>query len=102
MRAAVAASHALVWRFRRPHHFCRELVMRTSEPKPQLDQYVASVLRFRSSQTRVPHNDANFGIGTLGDRESIDLGPQGLDIRDRDLPAGKICDAIDFEAADDT
>ena len=27
--------------------------------------YVASVLRFRSSQTRVPHNDANFGIGTL-------------------------------------
>jgi hypothetical protein len=50
----------------------------------------------------VPHNDANFGIGTLGDRESIDLGPQGLDIRDRDLPAGKICDAIDFEAADDT
>src|SRR5208282_2644474 len=30
-----------------------------------LDQYVASVLRFRSSQTRVPHNDANFGIGTL-------------------------------------
>jgi hypothetical protein len=38
----------------------------------------------------------------LGDRESIDLGPQGLDIRDRDLPAGKICDAIDFEAADDT
>ena len=25
----------------------------------------ASVLRFRSSQTGVPHNDANFGIGTL-------------------------------------
>jgi len=25
-----------------------------------------SVLRFRSSQTRVPQNDANFGIGTLG------------------------------------
>ena len=24
----------LVWRFRSPHHFCRELVMRTSEPKP--------------------------------------------------------------------
>ena len=24
----------------------------------------ASVLRFRSSQTRVPRNDANFGIGT--------------------------------------
>jgi hypothetical protein len=23
-----------VWRFRSPHHFCRTLVMRTSEPKP--------------------------------------------------------------------
>src|SRR5215813_3418148 len=38
--------------------------MRTSEPKP-LDQRVASVLRFRSSQMRLRHNDANFGIGTL-------------------------------------
>src|SRR4051812_45586970 len=26
---------------------------------------IDSVLRFRSSQTRVPQNDANFGIGTL-------------------------------------
>jgi len=24
----------IVWRFRSPHHFCRTLVMRTSEPKP--------------------------------------------------------------------
>jgi hypothetical protein len=38
---AGAVAHALalrqfdlVWRFRSPHHFCRELVMRTSEPKP--------------------------------------------------------------------
>src|SRR5262249_47447167 len=30
-----------------------------------LDQRVASVLRFRSSQMRLRHNDANFGIGTL-------------------------------------
>ena len=32
-----------VWRFRSPHHFCRELVMRTSEPKPhQIDTLLVS------------------------------------------------------------
>src|SRR5215510_6376414 len=51
--------------------------MRTSEPKPHLDQKVASVLRFRSSQTRVPRNDANFGIGTLA-RCGILGGPRQL------------------------
>ena len=33
-QAAFGKSHALVWRFRSPHHSCREFVMRTSEPKP--------------------------------------------------------------------
>src|SRR5262249_22911423 len=33
--------------------------------KTTLDQYVASVLRSRSSQTRLRHNDATFAIGTL-------------------------------------
>ncbi len=37
----------------------------------------------------------------LGDRESVGLAPQSLDIRDRDLPAGEICDSIGFEATDD-
>jgi len=31
-----------VWRFRSPHHFCRELVMRTSEPKPHRSIFVLS------------------------------------------------------------
>jgi hypothetical protein len=34
MRSATAGQDALVWRFRSPHHQCREFVMRTSEPKP--------------------------------------------------------------------
>src|SRR5258706_7711339 len=29
-----ACAEALVWRFRSPHHSCRESEMRTSEPKP--------------------------------------------------------------------
>jgi len=29
-----AGTCGLVWRFRSPHHCCREFVMRTSEPKP--------------------------------------------------------------------
>ncbi len=32
--ARLACSQKLVWRFRSPHHSCREFVMRTSEPKP--------------------------------------------------------------------
>src|SRR6478752_4934643 len=38
--------------------------MRTSEPS-HIRSIVASVLRFRSSQTSVQYIDANFGIGTL-------------------------------------
>src|SRR5262249_25363251 len=47
----------LVWRVTIPHHSCSESDMRTS-------------LRFRSSQTSVPQNDANFGIGALDQRIS--------------------------------
>ena len=72
---AVAASW--LWRFRSPHHFSGKSEMRTSEPKPhQVNKLLVSVdsessqastthYDFRSSQASVPHNDANFGIGTL-------------------------------------
>src|SRR5262245_13133529 len=58
--------------------------MRTSEPKPheidallvsfdsevrKRERCVASDLRFRSSQTMLRPNDANFGIGTLAATE---------------------------------
>jgi hypothetical protein len=36
-----------------------------SEPRPHWNIRIASVLRFRSSQTRAPQYGANFGIGTL-------------------------------------
>src|SRR5436309_7079581 len=61
----------LVGQFRSPHHSCRESEMRTSEPKPHWINKVASVLRFRSSQTRVPQNNANFGIGTLAAAQDL-------------------------------
>src|SRR3954451_24870760 len=46
----------LVWRFRSPHHSRRESEMRTSQPKSHSLNKLLSVLRFRSSQTRVPQN----------------------------------------------
>src|SRR5262245_9759457 len=55
----------LVWRFRSPHHSCSDSEMRTSEPRPhQINELLVS---FDSEvrQTRLRHNDANFGIGTL-------------------------------------
>jgi 15-cis-phytoene synthase len=55
-----------VWRFRNPHHFCRERTMRVSELKPHENDNLLVSFRFRSSQTRTPHNDTNFGIRTLG------------------------------------
>ena len=36
-----------------------------SEPRPHWDNKIASVLRFRSSQKKMPQERANFGIGTL-------------------------------------
>jgi hypothetical protein len=47
-----------VWRFKSPHHWCREFVTRTFEPKPLLNQsHTGSInwlvsCRFRSSYTR--------------------------------------------------
>jgi len=34
INASTLVRAAAVWRFRSPHHSCRELDMRTSEPKP--------------------------------------------------------------------
>ncbi len=34
LASAIEALAKGAWRFRSPHHFCRELLMRTSEPKP--------------------------------------------------------------------
>jgi len=54
-----------------------------------------SVLRFRSSQTRVPHNDANFGIGTLAAimaEAFIALGGNVGDVRSTfDRAIAKLC-----------
>jgi hypothetical protein len=37
--------------------------VRVSELKPHFIQFFASAFRFRSSQTTVPQNNANFRIG---------------------------------------
>jgi len=36
--------------------------------------------RFRSSQTRVPHNDTNFGIGTLAAQDSFEQTPTVISV----------------------
>ena len=57
----------LVWRFRSPHHFRGK-----SEMRPLNQSHTRSISRqcpsIPSSQASAPHNDANFGIGTLGFR----------------------------------
>ena len=44
--------------------FPRQVRKRTSEPKPHWVNKVAGVLRIPKFARSVPHNDANFGIGT--------------------------------------
>ena len=58
-RAVVASSVAV----QKSHHFRGKSEMRTSEPKPHWANKLLVSFQFRSSQTRVQHNDANFGIG---------------------------------------
>jgi hypothetical protein len=56
---------ALVWRFRSPHHWRREFIMRTSAPGHTGINKLLVSFGFRSSQKRARQNHANFGIGTL-------------------------------------
>src|SRR5215471_8763718 len=61
---------SLVWRFRSPHVYFREFVSGLLNQSHTRTNKLLVSLRFRSSQTRVPHNPANFGIGTLGRRQA--------------------------------
>src|SRR6185369_13210346 len=57
------ATVRLVWRFRSPHHSCRESEMGASEPKPHWINKLLVSFDSEARKTSAPQNEASFGIG---------------------------------------